>query len=62
MRDREDLQLDKVIPAEHRPWMIFTSVPSFSKRDIQFVVKGHGQATITFDSLKARNKKVTVKL
>jgi hypothetical protein len=58
----EDLQLDKVTPVEHRPHMIFTSVPSFSKRDVQFIVKGRGQATITFDSVKARNKKVTVKL
>ena len=58
----EDLQLDKVIPVEHRPQMIFTSVPSFSKRDVQFIVKGRGQATITFDSLKARNKTLTVKL
>jgi len=58
----EDLQLDKVTPVEHRPHMIFTSVPSFSKRDVQFIVKGSGKATITFDSLKARNKTLTVKL
>jgi hypothetical protein len=58
----EDLQLDKVDPVEHRPWLIFTSVPSFGKRDVQFIVKGHGQAKITFDSLKARNKTLTVHL
>ncbi len=58
----EDLQLDKVTPVEHRPQMIFTSVPSFGKRDVQFIVKGRGKATITFDSVKARNKTITVKL
>jgi hypothetical protein len=42
--------------------MIFTSVPSFGKRDVQFIVKGRGKATITFDSLKARNKSLTMKL
>jgi hypothetical protein len=58
----EDLQLDKVNPVEHRPQMIFTSVPSFGKRDVQFIVKGRGQAEIIFNSVKARNKSIRINL
>jgi len=56
----EDLYLDRVEPVEYRPHIIFTTVPSFGKRDIQWIVKGKGKATITFESLKAANRSLTV--
>jgi hypothetical protein len=58
----DDLQLDQFTPVEHRPQLIFTSVPSFGKTDIQWVVKGRGQAKVIFDSLKARNRELAVGL
>lgn len=58
----DDAQLDNVRYVEHRPQMIFTSIPSFGHRDVQWIVKGRGAAEITFDSLKARNRTLTVTL
>jgi len=55
-----DALFDKVDFVEHRPWMIFTSVPSFGERTIQWIVEGHGKATITFDAIKATNRSLTV--
>jgi len=57
-----DLQFDLVRPVEYRPWMIFTSVPSFGKTDVQWIVKGKGKATITYDAVKAKNSTLTVDL
>ena len=58
----DDLQLEKLTPVEHRPHLIFTSVPSFGKTDIQWIVKGRGQAKVTFDSIKARNQSLAIDL
>jgi hypothetical protein len=58
----EDLQLDRTRPVEYRPHMIFTSVPSFGKRDVQWIVRGRGKATIHFDSIKAANRSIAVEL
>jgi hypothetical protein len=57
-----DEKLDQVEHAAHRPWMIFTGVPSFGTRIVEFVVKGRGQAKVTFDSIKARNRTLQVKI
>jgi hypothetical protein len=57
-----DIYLDRVKPVEYRPWMVFTSVPSFGKRDVQWIVKGKGKAKITFDSVKAKNSSLIVEL
>jgi len=54
--------LDNVSYVEHRPHLIFTSIPSFGHRDIQWIVKGRGTADISFDSLKARNRTLNVTL
>jgi hypothetical protein len=56
----EDLHLNRIEAVEHRPWMIFSHVPSFGKREIQWIVKGKGKATVTFDSMKAKNKTLTI--
>ena len=57
-----DLQLDRVSNVENRPWLLFTDVPSFGKRDVQWIVKGSGKATVTFDALKAKNQILTLDL
>jgi len=57
-----DLQFDQVDFAEYRPNMIFTHVPSFGKREIQWIVKGKGEAEIDFNSVKAANTTLKVKL
>jgi len=56
-----DALFDKVDFVEHRPWMIFTSVPSFGDRMVQWIVEGKGAATITYDAIKATNRSLTVK-
>lgn len=58
----EDIHLDKVKHVEHRPHMIFSSVPSFGKRDVQWIVKGRGKATISFRSVKTKNRSLTIDL
>ncbi|MFC1851165.1 M14 family metallopeptidase [candidate division CSSED10-310 bacterium] len=58
----EDIHLDKVVPVAYRPWLIFTSIPSFGKREVQWLVTGHGEGTITFDSKKAQNRSLEFKL
>jgi len=58
----EDVHMDRVRYVEHRPWMIFTSIPGFGRRDIQWVVRGSGEARITFDSIKAADRSLTVEL
>jgi len=51
---------DQVQYVEHRPWMIFTSVPSFGDRIFQWVVEGNGKATVTYDAIKATDRSLTV--
>jgi hypothetical protein len=58
----DDVHYDRISPVEHRPHMIFTHVPSFGKRDVQWIVKGSGQVKITFDSVKAKDQVVNVSL
>jgi hypothetical protein len=58
----ENLFMDRVRYVEHRPWMIFTHIPGFGRQDVQWVLKGSGDARITFDSVKATNRSITVEL
>ncbi|UCC31623.1 MAG: hypothetical protein JSU86_04965 [Phycisphaerales bacterium] len=58
----DDIHFDKVKHVENRPHMIFTSVPSFGKRDVQWVVRGGGKATITFRSVKTQDRSVKIDL
>jgi hypothetical protein len=58
----EDLHFDRLKPSEHRPHIVFTTVPSFGKTDVQWIVKGAGKARIIFDSVKAKNRSLTVNL
>ena len=58
----DDALYDRVSPVEHRPAMIFTSVPSFGTREVQWIVRGSGTAKIMFQSLKATDRSRTVQL
>jgi hypothetical protein len=58
----DDLHFERIRPVEHRPATIYTSVPSFGKRDIQWIVRGQGTVTITYDSKKAQNRTRTIQL
>jgi hypothetical protein len=58
----DDLHFDRISPVEHRPGLIFTTVPSFGKRDVQWIVRGGGSATVTFESLKATDRTLNIQL
>ncbi|MCH8992639.1 MAG: hypothetical protein IIA44_12960 [Acidobacteria bacterium] len=58
----EDLHFERIRPVEHRPATIYTSIPSFGKRDVQWIVRGQGSVTITYDSKKAQNRSRTFQL
>ncbi|UCC44737.1 MAG: hypothetical protein JSU65_02070 [Candidatus Zixiibacteriota bacterium] len=58
----DDLVFDRVDYVDHRPERIFTSIPSFGKRDIQWIVRGRGRATVTYDAIKAGNQSLTIDL
>jgi hypothetical protein len=57
-----DLAFERLRPVEHRPWLIFTRVPSFGKTDVQWIVKGKGKATITYEAVKAQNQVLKIDL
>ena len=58
----EDIHLDQYSPVEYRPEILFTGIPPFGKRDVQWIVKGSGKAVISFDSVKAVNRELKVKI
>lgn len=58
----QDIHYDRVGYVQNRPHMIFTSVPSFGHRDIQWIVRGNGKVTISYDAKKAANRELTVNL
>jgi hypothetical protein len=58
----DDLAFDRVSPIDHRPWMIFTHVPAFGKTDAQWIVKGKGKATVSYDAVKAKNQTLSIDL
>ena len=57
-----DIHLNEYAPVEHRPQMVFTSMPPFGKRDVQWIVKGKGKVKIVFDSVKAADREMEVEL
>lgn len=58
----QDQWMDRVDNVEHRPRTIYSTVPGFGKRDIQWIVKGSGKLTITYQAVKAADQKLTVTL
>jgi hypothetical protein len=48
----EDPYLDVVTPVEHRPWRIPTFVPELDRREVQWIVAGHGPFTVSYQGVK----------
>lgn len=57
-----NLNFDRVSPKKHQPEIIYSTVPSFGTRELQWIVKGSGTATITFEAIKAKDQTLTIKL
>jgi Zinc carboxypeptidase len=55
-----DKHLDVVRHEEHQPGTIYTKLTSFGHVDVQWIVKGEGKATISYQSVKAVDQEVTV--
>jgi len=58
----QDPVMNRVNFVEKRPWMILTHVPSFGNRDVQWIVRGKGKVTVTFESLKAKDQTLEFEL
>lgn len=57
-----DIRNNKVTYQEHKPELIFTSVPSYGYGEYQFLVEGKGEITVKYNSRKAGNLVKTIKL
>ncbi len=57
-----DLRTNKVSYQEHKPEIIYTSVPSFGFSEYQFLVEGKGEISVNYNSQKAGSQVKTVKL
>ncbi|MFH1699618.1 MAG: M14 family metallopeptidase [Candidatus Zixiibacteriota bacterium] len=57
-----DLLYDRVDYVDHRPFILFSNVPSFGIRNIEWIVKGSGKVTVTFDAVKAANRTLNIDL
>jgi hypothetical protein len=57
-----DLRMNKVSYQEHKPEIIYMSVPSYGFSEFQFLVEGKGDVTVSYSSRKAGSLLKTVKL
>lgn len=57
-----DLRNNKISYQEHRPEIIFTSVPSYGFSEYQFLVEGKGEITVNYSSRKAGSLEKKLKL
>ena len=57
-----DLRTNKVSYQEHKPEIIYTSVPSYGYSEFQFLVEGKGEIKINYNSRKAGSLNKTLKL
>jgi hypothetical protein len=57
-----DLRTNKVTYQEHKPEVLYTSVPSYGYSEYQFLVEGKGEITVSYSSRKAGNQVKTLKL
>ncbi len=57
-----DLRTNKVSYQEHKPEIIYTSVPSYGYSEYQFLVEGKGEISVNYHSQKAGSQVKTVKL
>ncbi len=56
----DDVHFDRVDYVEHRPEFVFSRVDSFGSQIVQWIVKGSGRATISYEAMKAANREITV--
>ncbi len=54
--------LGTVMPAEHRPWRLNTHLDGFAAREAEWIVRGHGEVTVTYDGVKCGRTAATVEL
>jgi hypothetical protein len=57
-----DLRTNKISYQEHKPEIIYTSVPSYGYSEYQFLVEGKGEIRINYSSRKAGNVEKSIKL
>jgi hypothetical protein len=57
-----DVRTNKVSYQEHKPEIIFTSVPSYGFSEFQFLIEGKGDVLVSYISRKAGSLSKTVKL
>jgi hypothetical protein len=57
-----DLRTNKISYQEHKPEIIYTSVPSYGYSEYQFLVEGKGEIRINYSSRKAGNLEKSIKL
>ncbi len=57
-----DLRTNKISYQEHKPDIIYTSVPSYGYSEYQFLVEGKGEIKINYTSRKAGNLVKSLKL
>ena len=57
-----DLRNNKITYQEHKPEIIYTTVPSYGFAEYQFLVEGKGEIILSYHSRKAGNLSKTVKL
>ncbi len=57
-----DLRNNLVTYQEHKPEVVFTSVPSYGHVEHEFLVEGKGEIKITYTSRKAKDIEKTLKL
>ncbi|MFW6290376.1 MAG: hypothetical protein ACOC0R_05355, partial [Mariniphaga sp.] len=53
---------EKVTYKEHKPEVQFMALPGYAVEEYQFLIEGKGEVTFSFQSMKARNVKASVKL
>ncbi|HWR99469.1 MAG TPA: M14 family metallopeptidase, partial [Prolixibacteraceae bacterium] len=57
-----DLRNNKISYQEHKPEIIYTSVPGYGYAEYQFLVEGKGELAVNYSSVKAGSLTKTVKL
>jgi GTP-binding protein EngB required for normal cell division len=57
-----DIRTNKISYQEHKPEIIYTSVPSYGYAEYQFLVEGKGEIKVNYISRKAGNLVKTLKL
>lgn len=57
-----DKHFEKVTYKEHKPDVQFLALPGYAIEEYQFLIEGKGEITFSFESLKAKNVKTSIKL